>query len=405
MADVLAVMRQQYVQRQLLARRAVLATRKAWRQVDPSAIRATWHAAVGPAVLSLTTSAQLEAASTANSNASAILAAEGVTAPPVAMVDAAAFAGIASDGRDLASLLELSNLYALRAIGLGQTPKQALAVGGQWLERVVGNQVLDAARSSSSVAIAVRPQVTGYVRMLNLPSCERCVVLAGRFYRWNAGFLRHPNCDCVHVPATEDVAGDIRTDPRKAIESGQVRGLSKADYKAIVEDGADPAQVINAHRGMSTEQAFGRRLKVTREGMTRRGRAGKSLGTSSAGIRLRPESIYQVAKDRDDAIRLLRRYGYITDELPQTHREGFGQYGKGGKAKAAREAVLEARRTGVRDKSNPYTMTAAELRQYKAEMRDLFARAQIGSPPAFFARMTLAEQREWLIARAAALGS
>jgi hypothetical protein len=28
-------------------------------------------------------------------------------------------------------------------------------------------------------------------------------------------------------------------------------------------------------------------------------------------VRLRPESIYQFAKDREDALRLLRLYGYI----------------------------------------------------------------------------------------------
>src|SRR5665213_1983955 len=102
MADVLAVARDQYVTRQLLARRALLATRKAWAQLDPAAIRATWNAMVGPAVEAIVTGAQLEAAGTANANADAVLAAQGIASAPVGLVNAAAFAGVASDGRDLA---------------------------------------------------------------------------------------------------------------------------------------------------------------------------------------------------------------------------------------------------------------------------------------------------------------
>jgi hypothetical protein len=169
--------------------------------------------------------------------------------------------------------------------------------------------------------MVARPTVTGYIRMLNLPSCARCVVLAGQFYRWNQGFLRHPECDCRHIPATENVAGDLRTNALFAIASGKVRGMSKADTKAILEDGADPAQVINAHRGMQTAQVYGRKLKFTTEGVTKRGLAGKRLGEfaktkgsryqRSKVPRLMPESIYRIAKDRDDAIRLLKRFGYI----------------------------------------------------------------------------------------------
>jgi hypothetical protein len=135
------------------------------------------------------------------------------------------------------------------------------------------------------------------------------------------------SCDCRHIPATEDIAGDLRTDPLAAIRSGQVRGLSKADTKAILEDGADVGQVINAHRGMRTAQVYGRSLKITSEGTTVRGVAGKALAEQSgiaskaAGDRYRraktprlmPESIYDIAgSDRDEALRLLKRFGYIT---------------------------------------------------------------------------------------------
>jgi hypothetical protein len=68
---------------------------------------------------------------------------------------------------------------------------------------------------------------------------------------------------------------------------------------------------------------FGQDVMVTTEGTTRRGFAGKRLGAWNAGAvkggryqraktaRLMPESILQIAEDRADAVRLLRRYGFI----------------------------------------------------------------------------------------------
>lgn len=72
--------------------------------------------------------------------------------------------------------------------------------------------------------------------------------------------------------------------------------FGKAGAEAI-RSGADMAAVVNARRGMYTA-ADGR--KYTREAATRR------------RLRLMPEQIFREAKDRDDAIRLLRLHGYIT---------------------------------------------------------------------------------------------
>ena len=92
--------------------------------------------------------------------------------------------------------------------------------------------------------------------------------------------------------------------------------------------------------------------------------------------RLTPEAIYRQSNgNRVKARDLLTEHGYLLPggQVPggalRGRVEGFGQMGKGGKAKAAREAVLEARRTGVRDPNNRYTMTAAERRLYDAEQR------------------------------------
>jgi hypothetical protein len=128
-------------------------------------------------------------------------------------------------------------------------------------------------------------------------ACSRCIVLAGRHYRWNAGFQRHPHCDCVGIPAAES-ADDLTTNPRRAFEalSGaeQDKTFGKAGAQAI-RDGSDIAKVVNARRGMQTAAD------------------GRLYTTEAAGRRprLMPEQIYRDASGRDDATRLLRLHGYI----------------------------------------------------------------------------------------------
>lgn len=221
----------------------------------------------------------------------------GLDAPAVAQVQPGAFVGVASDGRDLMSLLYEPVIAAKVAVGDGAAPSGGLMAGLQVLDRIVLTQIADAGRGAAGVAIVARPQVTGWVRMLTPPSCSRCAVLAGKFYRWNQGFARHPRCDCVHIPATESIASDLTVDARAAVLGGRVTGLSRADTRAIVDDHADVGQVINAHRGMFTAG----NVKATSEAAPR-------------GVqRLMPESIYrQAGADRAKAIELLRQHGYLT---------------------------------------------------------------------------------------------
>jgi hypothetical protein len=54
---------------------------------------------------------------------------------------------------------------------------------------------------------------------------------------------------------------------------------------------------------------FGRDVFVTTEGVTKNGVYGKTRGRKP--VRLMPESILAIATDRDDAIRLLKLYGYL----------------------------------------------------------------------------------------------
>ena len=311
-----------------------------WAAIGPTDDFEVAYGRVFPRVVRTVTAGQLAAAADAGTYLRDILPTVGLPDEPAGQVEARAFAGIASDGRPLESLLYEPVIRAREAGG----GAQGLDAAARQLRTIVLTQVADAAREAVGVGIAVRPGVTGYVRMLTAPSCSRCAILAGKWFRWNRGFTRHPHCDCRHIPAAEDRAGDFRTGPRQAIEAGQVRGLSKASAKAIA-DGADPGQVINAYRGMAETTIAGRRLAVTSEGTTRRGYAsyvqraidrqrgaqtpesarnvGRRGRTANyverrTGPRLMPSEIYRVAESRTDAIRLLTANGYVLPARGQT---------------------------------------------------------------------------------------
>ena len=257
------------------------------------------------------------------------LAAEGVLVP-------AMLAGVASDGRGLGSLLTIPDLTANQ------------------FDRIVATQLQDVARHAASIERGVRPQVDSYVRVVNLPACGRCIILAGTPSASEEPFERHPRCDCTAAPSTRRLAEGLAASPAEAFEQMSVAEREKAFTKAGAEAirlGADPAQVVNARRGMTTAQgvgestqtrvrrrrtgeerlsartAYGSRgrlvrdedgLYTTREGVARaksgrtRGLAAQSMQRAGIdGPRLMPESIAEIATDPADHIRLLRAYGYI----------------------------------------------------------------------------------------------
>jgi hypothetical protein len=280
-----------------LARRTAVELGKLWRHVDPRRIAASWGSLL-PQVLTILGTSQATAAASAGLYVDDVLAAEGVSSESAGRILPGSFAGIASDGRPLASLMLSPSIAALRQIEAGAKPQQALATGRFTLDLITRTQVADAGRVAVGTAIAARPQVTGYVRMIVGKTCSRCLILAGRRYQWNAGFRRHPRCDCRHVPVAEDVPGDVQTDPDayfRSLSRAEQDDLLGKDGAEAARAGADLAQVVNARRGMYT--ADGR--QYTREAASRQRR------------RLMPEQIFREAKDRDDAIRLLRLHRYI----------------------------------------------------------------------------------------------
>lgn len=285
---------------------AMLLLRKAWAKVDAGNLVESWDREAAK-VMPAFTRVQTQAATAGATYGAAALLAQGIRSRAEAVVQPEAFAGWASDGRPLESLLRVPADVASRV-----APERALDAGRSSLDRIARTQIGDAGRVSAGVDIATRPRM-GWVRMINPPTCDRCLVLAGRFYRWSDGFDRHPHDDCVSVPAQEERAGDLRTNPQAYFRSlsseDQDKLLGKANAQAV-RDGADLNQVVNAKRGMATT-ADG--VKTTTEGATSKGLAGQRLGArrGRTATRLIPESIYKLATDRADALRLLHLHGYV----------------------------------------------------------------------------------------------
>ncbi len=251
---------------------------------------------------------QIQVAQESLDSIDSMLDEQGIHAPLAGSVAARSFAGTASDGRPLQTLFQQA--ASPEALGL-----------------MIVTQLQDAARAASAVSIAARPRI-GYVRMLSAGACSRCAILAGKFYRYNRGFLRHPHCACRHIPTAENISGELTTDPDTYFASlsttEQDRIFTKAGAEAI-RLGANVGQVVNARRvtaGMqfagapAIKRQFGN--LYTTEGTTVRARAyQQQLALRRSGVpqqRLMPETILDVAKDREDAQRLLRLYGYIGDD-------------------------------------------------------------------------------------------
>lgn len=274
---------------------------------------------ISPTLVAAVEQAQLKSAELAAEFVPTVLDEQGLAPDVLGEVVPDAFVGVTGGGVAVEDAMYRSVITSKSAVGSGMTPTDALSAGADVLQALVQTLLSDTGRAAESVGITARPGV-GFVRMLNPPSCARCVILAGRFYRWSSGFKRHPRCDCRHVPSTQEVASQISVDPdryfRSLTNAQQDKAFGPVGAQAI-RDGADIGQVVNADRGMQVAQVYGRELAYTTEGTTKRGVAGKVIRARGRDPRttprLMPEAIYEIAESREDALRLLRLNGYVLD--------------------------------------------------------------------------------------------
>lgn len=249
---------------------------------------------------------------------------------PAYMADARAWAGWNGNGQPVGAMLMESRTHAVQALDMGLSLDVAKTRVRSNLVTIARTCVADTQRSASMVAAKACATQSLPIRVLNPPSCARCVILAGTS---SGGFERHPNCDCTFIWA-KDAPDEAYTSPDLYLETlsddelARVLG-SKANARAY-KDGADLNQLVNAYRrkgSVRSAQWGDRRIKYTLEGTTRRGAA--SYRMIAAGYandyikmggrytrvdrpRLMPETIYEsCARTGRDPRAMLAAYGWI----------------------------------------------------------------------------------------------
>lgn len=334
-AALLAVAAAHQIAQNALIANTLKAVQSIWFGVPFRDFSGGWRTA-GPRIYGYISAAQELAADQAPSYIQQAFAVQGISVelPPI---NPRNFAGATADSFDMERLLVGTVVAAKRKMERGGDMHDAYASGAAYLTTVTRSEITDAGTAADQVAlIAVqrteasplaKPPASGvivsdtgakkrygWVRMLNPPSCARCAVLAGRFYKWNDGFERHLNCDCRHIPVEEQIAGDLTTDPQKYFNSLSIADQEKyfgVANSAAIAAGGDLNQIVNAALRKGGVYTVGGR-RYTREGVTRRG----YYGTREAGrARQRRPTPYQIMKDaRGDqaaAVRLLKQFGYI----------------------------------------------------------------------------------------------
>lgn len=302
----------------------------------------TWRDIVGPQVVKVIDSGQAAAAAASSDYVAAALAEFDMPTVAPSTFNPDAFVGFTGGGIDTLTATYQAVIEAAGAqYEADLNTDQALEAGERFITELAASIMADTMRAAEEVAMVQRPWVDGYVRIVEPGACSRCIVLAGKFFLFNEGFLRHPRCRCNHAPAPSDP--DRRNDliaaesPERIFDS-----LSEAEQDKVftaagaqaIRNGADIQRVVSARRGMSTvgQSRTQRRLingeeftvNVTRRQQVRTGPGDTfvtTAGTSRRGrvrgqtarIRLMPESILEIAAgDRQELLRLLRVHGYIT---------------------------------------------------------------------------------------------
>jgi hypothetical protein len=325
-----------YRRQQRLTRLSANRVQALWRLLDATDLTASWHTRVGPRIVKTVAAGQLASAALADGYVDSVVHAEGADSEREGEVRPEAFAGVAADGRSLESLMYLSVITSKERIGRGMAVDDALMFGLRQALRLSSSEVTQAGRAAVGSSMTGQRTIQGYVRVVQPPACARCIILAGKEYGWNRGFQRHPKCDCVHLPTTLIARHQHRDRGGFIDPAGYFNGLSRAEQDRVftaagaraIREGADIGQVVNARRGMYTTTSYGRTLRATREGTTTRGyfyrqerardiargRVPANIGRSYqlTSPRLLPEEIFELAENRDEAIAMLRRFGYLT---------------------------------------------------------------------------------------------
>lgn len=337
---------------------AIRAAVAVWNAVPFRDLSKGWNKA-GPRIFGYVSAAQELVAAEAAGYVQHALSLQGISIEAPGIVPSA-FAGYASDGRSLEGLLVGTVVSAKKRATRGGSPSEMRASGTAFLTTAIRTEISDAARMADHVAIVsaqrdmkagssvlVAPKVDnatttvptqrkrkdaplssgtlksdagkkvryGWVRMLQPPSCGRCAMLAGKFFKWNDGFERHECCDCKHIPVEESTADDITVNPYEYFKSLSIADQEKyfgVANSAAISAGADINQVMNASLRKGGLYTVGKR-RYTKEGTAKRGFYRKVTEAGKKNeIRPTPwQIVHDSHGDQALAVTTLRRFGYI----------------------------------------------------------------------------------------------
>jgi hypothetical protein len=312
-----------YHQVQSITQGVVAAVQALWRDATPDRILAAMQGETGRQILNAVVAGQLSAAQGAQAFVTGAMLAQGAALETLGDVVPGRLAGLAADGRALSTMLYLPAITAAQGMAAGLPVDVAMARGLNQMAMMVATTIADTSRTATQVAMTAEAKCVAYVRVVKLPACSRCIILAGRNYTYSEGFKRHPKCDCGMEPMSAERHREQPT-PKDLVASMSAEERRKTFGEAgadALDKGADLGQIVNARRGMATTSTG---KKVTTEGTTRRGIGGKAIGgplvkppgaryARVAEARLMPEQILKQAHgDRDLQVALLKKHGYIT---------------------------------------------------------------------------------------------
>lgn len=324
--------------------------------------------------LTLFATLQTRAASDAMDSSTLMLAEQGDYVRPDGIANPLAFGtGFAPSGIDLESYFDIPVTRTLSAIKSGMGESDAMMAGRATLRQMAMQAIEDTSISAMGVSITQRSGV-GYVRVESPDCCPRCAILAGKYFRHNNDFLRHPKCHGRTIPCKGKEKAEKQgwiTSPMDRFngmsEDEQDKVFGHADAQAI-RDGADIYQVVNAHRGMRPIGRGNIRM-TTSEGTSRYGWSHmirKYEYGQRQRRRLTPEGIYNFGLPREQTIELLKREGYILpdkwrERVPELRRRQWlhnneWRQGRHEELTAAQKRLLNARLRyeAALDGRNPY---------------------------------------------------
>lgn len=232
-----------------------------------------------------------------------VLVEQGIDPDVFAEPDARTLAGWTSYGTPLLPLLDRA-----------RSPR----VDSYRFDRLIASQVQDAGRNGEILQMSVAPAVTTYVRHVNPPSCSQCILLAGKKYRKNEGFERHPLCDCVHVPTNEEIGDDIRFDAPAYFESLPTADQLAEEYPHLTvkmrrEMGLYSQEDIFTKHGAELIRAApdGKRQYVMGRVVNTRWMKHSTAGENRLRRAMPTDLVQRAGGDRVTLLRLMRANGYI----------------------------------------------------------------------------------------------